>query len=168
VSHSPDDDPLITVRLVQLPIDVQVQAQQHADELTRELVLVGERMHQQGGDATNALPVRFVELVTALSHRYSMFTAEQEQQLAAAIASGAPSVDLEYTVPASVSAAAASLGDILDEADDYCRAGQLLLTLATPARLVTYRRWFLDQFVGQAAGSAPESWPDYRDRVRVG
>jgi hypothetical protein len=164
VSHSPEDDPLITVRLVQLPIDVQVQAQQHADELTRELVLVGEQMHQRGA-AANALPIRFVELVTALSHRYSMFTAEQEQQLAAAIASGAPSVDLEYTVPVSASAAAASLGDILDEADEYCRAGQLLLTLATPAPLVTYRRWFLDQFVGQAAGSAPESWPDYRDRV---
>jgi hypothetical protein len=94
-----------------------------------------------------------------------MFTAEQEQQLAAAIASGASSVDLDYTVPASVSAAAASLGEILDEADDYCRAGQLLLTLATPPPLVTYRRWFLDQFVEQAAGSAPESWPDYRDRV---
>jgi hypothetical protein len=167
VTDATGEDPLITVRLVQLPIDVQVQAQQHADELTRELVLVGEQMHQRGA-AANELPIRFVELVTALSHRYSMFTAEQEQQLATAIASGASSVDLEYTVPASVSGAAASLGDILDEADDYCRAGQLLLTLATPAPLVTYRRWFLEQFVGQAAGSAPESWPDYRDRVRVG
>jgi hypothetical protein len=167
VTDATGEDPLITVRLVQLPIDVQVQAQQHADELTRELVLVGEQMHQRGA-AANELPIRFVELVTALSHRYSMFTAEQEQQLATAIASGASSVDLEYTVPASVSGAAASLGDILDEADDYCRAGQLLLTLATPAPLVTYRRWFLEQFVGQAAGSAPESWPDYRVRVRVG
>jgi hypothetical protein len=164
VNDTPEDDPLVTVRLVQLPIDVQVQAQQHVDELTRELVLVGEQMHQHGA-ATSDLPIRFVELVAALSHRYSMFTVEQEQQLATAIASGAPSVDLDYTVPASAAAAAASLGDILDEADDYCRAGKLLLTLATPAPLVTYRRWFLDQFVGQAAGSAPESWPDYRDRV---
>jgi hypothetical protein len=164
VTDAPANDPLIRVRLVELPIDVQVQAQQHADELTRELVLVGEQMHQRGA-APNELPVRFVELVTALSHRYSMFTAEQEQQLASAIASGAQSVDLEYTVPASAAAAAKSLGEILDEADDYCRAGQLLLTLATPPPLVTYRRWFLDQFVGQAAGSAPESWPQYRDRL---
>jgi hypothetical protein len=164
VTDATGDDPLITVHLVQLPIDVQVRAQQHADELTRELVLIGEQLHQRGA-AANELPVRFVELVTALSHRYSMFTAEQEQQLAAAVASGAPSIDLEYTVPASAAAAAASLGDILDEADEYCRAGQLLLTLATPAPLVTYRTWFLDQFVGQAAGSASESWPDYCDRV---
>jgi hypothetical protein len=164
VTDAPANDPLIRVRLVELPIDVQVQAQQHADELTRELVLVGEQMHQRGA-APNELPVRFVELVTALSHRYSMFTAEQEQQLADAITSGAPSVDLDYTVPASAAAAAATLGDILDEADDYCRGGQLLLTLATPAPLLTYRRWFLDQFIGQAAGAEPESWPDYRDRV---
>jgi len=157
------DDPLVSVHLLELPIDVQVQAQQHSDELTRELVLVGEQMHQEG--RSGELPARFVELVTTLTRRYSMFTAEQEQQLASAIENDEDAIDLAYSVPASAAAAAASLGAILDEADEYCRAGQLLLTLATPAPLVTYRRWFLDQFVGQAAGAAPEPWPAYRDRV---
>jgi hypothetical protein len=156
-------DELVTVRLDQLPLDVQTAAQQHGDELTRELMLVAEQMHQQA-DGARELPHRFVELVTTLNSQYSMFTTEQEQQLAAAVAAGDSTVDLVYRVPASVGAAAASLGDILDEADDYCREGRLLLTLATPAPLVTYRRWFLDQFVEQSQGRPAVSWPAYLER----
>lgn len=153
-------DELVTVRIVELPVDIHVQAQQHGDEVTRELMLVAEQMHQSGDTA--GLPRRFVELVNTLSHRYSMFTAEQEQQLNTAIESGHRSVDLTYTLPATVAEAASGLGDILEEVDQYCRDGKLLLALATPAPLVTYRRWFLEQFVDQAAGKPPVAWPDYQ------
>jgi hypothetical protein len=153
---------LITVEIVGLPVDVQLQAQQQNDELTRELVLVAEQLRQEGDSA--ALPVRFVELVGTLSTRYSMFTAEQEKQLRTAIETGAERLDMTYRVPRSAAVAAAHLGDILDEADEYCRRGELLLTLATPAKLVTYRRWFLDQFVSQAAGGPPVSWVEYAAR----
>jgi hypothetical protein len=160
---TPADDELVTIRLHRLPLDVQTAAQQHGDELTRELMLVAEQMHQQA-DAAPELPLRFVELVTTLNSRYSMFTAEQEQQLSAALAAGDSTVDLVYQVPASVGPAAASLGAILDEVDDYCREGRLLLTLETPAPLVTYRRWFLDQFIEQSQGRPPVSWPAYLDK----
>jgi len=152
---------LITVEIVGLPVAVQLEAQQQNDELTRELVLVAEQLRQEGDSA--ALPVRFVEVVGTLSTRYSMFTAEQEQQLSAALAAGDSTVDLVYRVPASVGPAAASLGAILDEVDDYCREGRLLLTLETPAPLVTYRRWFLDQFVEQSQGRPAVSWPAFLD-----
>jgi hypothetical protein len=150
---------LITVEVIGLPVDVQSQAQQQTDELARELTLVAEQLKQDGG--SGELPVRFVELVSALSGRYSVFTAEQERQLTEAIAAGKRTVDLTYTVPVSAVAAAAHLGDILDEADDYCRSGKLLLTLATPPPLVTYRKWFLAQFVDQAAGRPPTTWADH-------
>ncbi len=156
---------LITVHVLGLPTGLQVQAQQQNDELTRELMLVAEQMRQRGNAAD--LPVRFVEMVSTLSGRYAIFTAEQEAQLTAAIAAGQPTIDLTYTLPASAAAAAGALGEILDEADEYCRQGQLLLTLATPPELVAYRRWFLDQFVDQAAGAAPVSWSDYRERTPV-
>jgi hypothetical protein len=159
---TPADDELVTVRLDLLPLDVQTAAQQHGDELTRELMLVAEQMHQQT-DGAPELPLRFVELVTALNSQYSMFTAEQEQQLSAALAAGDSTIDLVYRVPASVGPAAASLGAILDEVDDYCREGRLLLTLETPAPLVIYRRWFLDQFVEQSQGRPAVSWPAYLD-----
>jgi len=154
---------LITVQVIGLPTDLQVEAQQQNDELTRELMLVAEQMRQRG--TSGELPVRFVELVTSLSGRYAIFTAEQEAQLNAAIAAGEPTIDLTYTLPVSAASAAGALGGILDEADEYCRQGRLLLTLATPAPLVTYRRWFLDQFVGQAAGAAPVAWADYAQRT---
>jgi hypothetical protein len=159
----PHDDELIAVEIVGMPVDVQLEAQQHQDELTRELVLVAEQMRQEGESA--ALPVRFVELVGSLSTRYSMFTAEQEQRLRDAITSGERRIDLTYWVPRSAATAAAQLGAVLDEVDEYCRQGRLLLTLATPERLVTFRRWFLDQFVGQSAGAPPVSWADYEDRA---
>lgn len=159
----PADDPLVTVRIDLLPVDVQSAAQQHSDELTRELMLVAEGVHQQGDEAPE-LPRRFVELVTALNSRYSMFTAEQQEQLSRAAAEGASTVDLVYQVPASVGPAAANLGEIMDEVDAYCREGRLLLTLETPAPLVTFRRWFLEQFVEQAQGRPSVSWPDYLER----
>jgi hypothetical protein len=163
---TPADDELVTVRLDLLPLDVQTAAQQHGDELTRELMLVAEQMHQEP-DTAPGLPRRFVELVTTLNSQYSMFTAEQEQQLSAAVAAGESSVDLVYRVPPSVGPAAASLGAILDEADAYCREGRLLLTLETPAPLVTFRRWFLDQFVAQSQGRPAVSWPEYLENQAV-
>ena len=77
----------MTVQIIGLPTDLQAEAQQHTDELTRELMLVAEQMRQKGD--SDGLPVRFVELVSSLSGRYAMFTAEQEAQLSAAIAAGA-------------------------------------------------------------------------------
>lgn len=154
-----DSHELVTVELLGLPVDIQVRAQQHGDELTREMVLIAERLHQQ--DGARELPARFVSLVTTLSTRYAIFTAEQDRLLAAAAAEGRSTLDLTYRVPASAGAAAAELSEVMAEADDYCRQGQLLLTLETPAVLVTYRRWFLDQFVDQTAGRPPVSWADY-------
>lgn len=160
---APDD--LIAIHVIGLPIAVQVAAQQHQEELNRELTLVGEAMHQRGDTA--GLPARFVELVDTLTQTYSGFTAEQEQQLAAAIEAGAETVDLHYTLPRSVADAALALGRMLDEVDRYCRDGQLLLTLETPAPLIAYRWWFLHQFVDQAAGKPPETWAAYEARTGV-
>jgi hypothetical protein len=156
---APTDEEIVTVEIIGLPIPVQSQAQEQVDELTREMALIAEGMRQRGDEG--ALPTRLVSLVEQLSGRYSMFTAAQEQQLADATAGGAKTVNLTYQVPASAVHAARDLSDILDEADDYCRAGRHLLTLATPDHLVHYRRWFLDQFIDQAAGAAPVAWADY-------
>ena len=150
---------LLTVRIVGLPIDVQRRAQQHTDELIRELTLIGEGLRQQGN--TGELPARLVQVVEQLTHTYSGFTTAQEQQLADATVAGKDVLDLTYRLPASVTQAVRVLGDILDEADEYCRNGRYLLTLATPPELVIYRRWFLDEFTRQAAGEPPQSWAEH-------
>ncbi len=48
----PDD--LLTVHVLGLPLAVQLLAQQHGDELTRELTLIAEQLRQQGN--TGACP----------------------------------------------------------------------------------------------------------------
>src|SRR5215210_5916926 len=127
-------DDLVTVQLLGLPVPLQARAEEHNAELTRELMLIGEQMRQQGDHA--GLPARLVTLVEQLTAEYSVFTGEQEQQLADAIATGVEAIDLTYRVPSSAAAAARALDDILDEADEYCRAVEHLLTLPTPADLV--------------------------------
>ncbi len=158
-SDAVPSDELMTFHIKGLPLAVQARAQEHADELTRELTLIGAQLRRQGN--TRDLPVRLVALIEALTARFSMLTVEQEDQIAGALAEHRDTIDLTYQLPASAAGAAEALGHILDEADDYCREGQLLLTLATPDDLVTFRRWFLSQFTGQVAGAPPVSWDDY-------
>lgn len=59
-------------------------------------------------------------------------------------------------------AASKSLGAMLDEADEFCRQGKHLLTLAADEELVRFRRWYLAQFIDQAEGKPPVAWPDYQ------
>jgi hypothetical protein len=155
-------DELVTVHLLRLPVGLQARIEEHNAELTRELLLIGEQMRQQGDHA--GLPARLVTLVEQLTAEYAVFTGEQEQQIAEAITQGVDEIDVTYRVPSSVGGAARALDDILEEADEYCRAGEHLLTLPTPPELVTYRHWFLDQFVGQTAGQEPVPFPAYDGR----
>lgn len=162
-SEAADRADIRTIHLIGLPIAVQSRAQEHADELIRELTLIGAQLHEDGN--VRDLPAVLVTLVEQLTAQYSGFTVEQEQQLADAVAKGDETIDLTYRLPPSAGAAAQALGDILDQADSYCRTGRHLLTLTTPDDLVTYRRWFLSQFTDQVAGQPPRSWDDYLHRT---
>ena len=158
---------LVTVRVFGLPLPIHARAQEHADALRREFQLIAEQMHgehaQEGGtDPSTSVPPRLLKLIETLGQQYSGFTLEQEDRIDAGIAAGEPSVDLEFQVPASAAQAALALGEMLDEADAYCREGRHLLTLATPPDLVAYRRWYLDEFIRQIAGEAPRPWPALR------
>lgn len=149
------------VRLVGVPIAVHAAAQEHSAELMREMYLIAQQMHAGGGGGAEHLPVRLVQLVEALTGEYSGLTVAQDRQLEEAIARGVAAIDLEYRIPVAAAAAAQHLGAMLDEADEYCRAGQHLLTLATPPELVRYRQWYLGEFVAQLDGRPATSWPDF-------
>ena len=48
---------------------------------------------------------------------------------------------------------------LLDEADEFCRSGQLL-TLEAPPDVVIWRHWWRDQVVGQIRhGATPTPFP---------
>ncbi len=108
-----------------------------------------------------SIPRRLLALVAELSERFSGFSVEQTGQLQAALDRGESTIDLVYRVPPEVRQAIIDLGDMLDEADAFCREGKELLTLATPPPALAFRRWFLEEFVRQLDGEAALPWPDY-------
>lgn len=156
-----DPADLLEVHIVEAPVGLWSKAQEHADELVREFMLISEQL--RGGEGERPVPVRLTELVEVLSVRYAGLSTAQEAQFAAAVDAGAASIDLVYRVPADVAEAVVHLSDLLDEADAYCEAGEHLLTLATPPDLVRFRRWFLGEFTRQMAGAPPRAWADHPD-----
>lgn len=142
------------VRLVGFPLDVYRRSTEHHEELIREFQLLAI-----DPEPRRDVPRRLVDLVADLTRSYAGVTSGTDAERDAAAARGDATVDLTYRVPASVGDACVRLGEMLDEADEFCRTDQLL-TLATPAEIVTFRTWYLGEFCAQLAGAAPTPWAD--------
>jgi hypothetical protein len=145
------------VRLVALPLDVMARAQEQHEGLLREFALIANPHPNTDYD----VPRRLLDVATALRERFAAFTAEPNALIERAMQRGDRSIDTQMQLPAEAREAALSLAALLEEADDYCRKGELL-TLATPPELVTFRRWYLGQIVDQIEGAAPVAWPTWR------
>jgi len=159
-SSSQVEPVLMEVHLLGLPVRLWAKSQEHIDELTREFTLLAVQLGENVGH--HEVPVRLVQLIQELTERYRALTTEQETLLATAALNGVEEIDdLSFRVPAGAADAAVHLGALLDECDEYCRAGRNLLTLATPDELVRFRKWYLDAFIEQVAGRPPTAWGDY-------
>ncbi len=156
-----DTSAIVEIQIVGLPLDVYREVAEHNDELLREFALIDERDPAE----SRQVPRRLLALMAEVRNRFSGFTIEQANQLDAAVARGETSIDLVYWVPAEVKQAAIDLGTLLDEADEFCRQGEQLLTLATPPRALAFRRWFLEEFVRQVDGEPPLAWPQYERQM---
>jgi hypothetical protein len=165
VSTSPVDA-RVEVRLTGFPLALHAQAVEHHEGLLREFRLVAYGAEQPHGAGHHFVPARLVDLVERLNSRYAGMGDAQEAQIDAARARGFESIDLVYRVPPSVAEASRELGVMLEEADEFCRRGDLL-TMATPPQLVRFRRWYLNEFVRQAEGEPPCPWGEY-ERTRCG
>jgi hypothetical protein len=148
--------PLVDVHLVRLPVRLWARSQEHGEELLREFALMAT-------DPTSSasVPTRLTRLVQELTATYAGLGAEQEAQLFAAAAAGVEEDDVRFRMPVAVADACIHLGAMLDEADEFCRAGEHLLTLATPPDLRRFRAWYLGEFVTQIGGAPPVPWPAY-------
>jgi hypothetical protein len=151
------DAELVEVRILRLPVPILQRSREHGDGMMREFALIRLSESEHPG-----VPRRLLEVADELRDRFSGFTAGTDAELAAAEASEAPEVDLVYKVPPDISEACVLLGSLLDEADEFCRSGQHLLTLVTPPEAKAFRVWFLEEFIRQAAGEEPLPWPAWR------
>lgn len=148
---------LAEVRIVGLPLDVYKTAAEHFDELKREFALL--RADQETAES---IPNRLLTVSDKLTTRYGGFTTTPNDVRDEALRRGDTTVDLLYSVPPSVKEACVELEKLLDEADEFCRRGEHLLTLAAPPEVAEFRRWFLDEFVHQIDGEVPLSWEEYK------
>lgn len=162
------------VRMLELPVQVWAASQEHHDELMREFALmtVGQADADTGADTgadtvSPPVPQRLLRLVDDLTRRYAGSSDAQREQLFAAAVRGERVIpELRYSLPRAVGPACDELARMLDEADEYCREGEHLLTLATPDDVRLFRDWYLGQIVVQLEGGPPEPWPDFVARRR--
>jgi hypothetical protein len=137
------------------PLQIFDRARQHSEALLREFAFIAE-----GGDDEVHVPRRLLELVAALNDRYATMNTSAEEQIEAALQRGDESIDFDLQVPDEAKQASIELGAMLDEADEYCRRGDLL-TLATPTDLRDFRVWYLQQVIDQLDGRPPTSWKSW-------
>jgi anti-anti-sigma factor len=150
----------LEIRLFGVPLAVQRQTAEHYDALLREFELI-----RQSDEASDTVPARLLTMIDELTARFEQFSEHPRTVFEAAQEQGGTTVDLVYSVPRDVVDACRRLLDLLDEADEYCLAGDHLVTLASPPVVRTYRDWFLGEFVEQAKGRAPRSWADAEPEI---
>lgn len=148
---------LVVVRLERLPLELMQEASEHQDELRREFALI-----QQSSSLDEAsVPLRLLRLVDELGVLFAAFSEGPRSTVAAALERGDDVIDLEYRIPPHAREACIHLGELLDDADEFCRNGEHLVTLATEAGPLALRRWFLGEFVAQIDGADPTPWDEW-------
>lgn len=143
---------MASVRVVGLPLWLYEAAQQHNDALLREFQLLAST------DPSAHVPKRLLALAEETRRRFAAEGTTVRDQVAAAEAAGAATVDLQVAVPRTSWDLLDRLAAQLDEADEFCRRGDLL-TLAAPPILRQLREWYLGQVRAQLSGDPATPWP---------
>jgi len=152
------------VHLLEIPVPLWAKTQEQTDGLLREFALAADVTDEAARE--RHLPTRLTALIDELSSQFAGVSTEQEQRLYAAAAAGQPVIpDLVYVVPGAAAEASQALGELLDEADDFCREGAHLLTLAADPDVVAFRWWYLREFIAQIGGDEPTPWSAYAARA---
>ena len=153
-----DSSPGREVRLVDVPVAVYREAQQHTDAVLRELVLMAE--YEAARHADGPMRRLFTRANDGFADRLDL-TVRAAPQLDAASARGDEHVTLVYTLPERVAATTEAWARLLDELDVLCRDGTMLSVPATP-EVAAFARWWCAEVVRQLRhGAPPTPWGDF-------
>ena len=156
-----------TVRLGDVPTELLLAAKAHVDDLVLEFTLAAAGART---GVTSEVPRHLAELLETVVNRFAEPRRLIKRQALAAANAGEDHVALEMTLPASAAAAGEEYLQALDGADAYCRAARLL-TLETQPRHRVFRRWYVEELVGQlrraAAGRPPVEPQTFEERLLV-
>lgn len=143
------DDP-VDVLIQGVPLRLYVGFQQHFRELRREVHLLA-LAHEQVYPLAKSLSDLFGALERQLRDGIGLTDVE------GALTSGAEVVDLQVRIPREAATTLSRFLDLLDLADEFCRQ-ERLLALARTEEQRDFQRWFLGEYIRQAAGAPPEAW----------
>jgi hypothetical protein len=144
------------VRFPAVPVADYLELQEHNDALFRELQLIRIRLRTQGGEAATEPPRGLLSLADRLLAEFRRQRDTWREEVARAQASGADTVDLELEVPPAAVPAARAYVELLEEADEFSRTGELLVPPPS-GRVRRLRRWFVEQMAAQLrSGTAAE------------
>ncbi|MGH8957640.1 MAG: STAS domain-containing protein [Acidimicrobiia bacterium] len=153
-------DATVEVRLLEMPIELWKRASAHHEAIQREFDIVKADLPR------GSLPHQFSDLLEELDLRFAGIGDPNRQELFAAAERGESAIDLVYRVPRELAGATRRLGEMLDAVDEFCLAGEKLLTLATPPDLVFFRRWSLGEFTRQIEdGRSPLPWSRFESEI---
>lgn len=146
----------VEVRLLGLPLRLRARLSQQMESLLREFALILVREEQP--DHTS-LPRTLLEMAVELETTYAPYRAQRAQAMDDALAAGQEHFDAVYQTSTASRGYVEHLLDVLERADEFCRAEGHLLTLPAPDDLVAFRRWLFGQIVGQLSGGTASPWP---------
>ena len=154
-----------TVRLGDVPTDLLLSAKAHVDNLVREFVLVAAGARS---GTTAPVPAPFADLLETVVNRFAGARQAIKRQALAAANAGRDHVRLELTLPVTAADAGEDYLRALDQADTYCRAARMLTLESSPQHRV-FRRWYVEELVGQlrraAAGEPPVPAQTFEQRL---
>ncbi|GAA2126776.1 ATP-binding protein [Nocardioides bigeumensis] len=147
------DDGRVRIVMHGLPISHLTDFRRHYQELRRELRLLS-LAHQDDYPLASDL--------TEVFQRFeASFPLSLRTQYLDAVDRGLPAFDLETSLDPAAALVIEQMLELLDLADEFCRAKRLLALARTPAQR-EFQQWYFGEFVRQARGEAPTAWPPSR------
>ncbi len=156
---TPGEEPehrLVDITLLDIPVTLWARTDDELKDLRREFALIVLSRENHVPD----VPSQLMHLIDELQASYGAFGNSQAERFERARTEDDPVIDrLEWRLPHDSEDDIKRLATALDEADEYCRQGQHLLTLTSSPATKAFRDWFLDEFCVQLRGGPPTPWP---------
>lgn len=142
-----------TIRMVDVPARLMVASEQQLSDLVREaqLAVAGPAPALPGGRRTTAL-------MQAISDRYAGQRGMGWSRAVQALSEGRDLITFEVPVPPEIGEDARVFLGLIEDAEELCRQGRLLV-MPAPEELRFFRRWAVDEVLRQLDGAEPSPYP---------
>lgn len=140
-----------------VPARVFLDSQDHQLDLIRELQLI--ELGGQVDEATAHVSQRLANLITEILSDYDVVRSATREQATAALSRGEHLVSLRIPVHPGMADALRRWLRLLEEADELCGRGELLLLAPSP-EIRRLRRWYVEQLTERLAAQEPASPAD--------